>query len=70
MQGKISGIPISGNQGTGNTNSEFGGPLSSAINLDPLTPVAITDPNVANAPPYSNHPVLFNKQGQPYAISN
>jgi TonB-linked SusC/RagA family outer membrane protein len=58
------------NQGLGNTNSVFGGPLSSAINLDPLTPVVITDPSVANAPPYSNHPVILNKLGQPYAISN
>jgi TonB-linked SusC/RagA family outer membrane protein len=33
--------------GVGNTNSEFGGPLSSAINLDPITPVIITDPAVA-----------------------
>ncbi len=33
--------------GLGNTNSEFGGPLSSAINLDPITPVVITDPAVA-----------------------
>jgi TonB-dependent starch-binding outer membrane protein SusC len=30
--------------GIGNTNSEFGGPLASAINLDPITPVVITDP--------------------------
>lgn len=33
--------------GLGNTNSEFGGPLSSAINLDPITPVIVTDPAVA-----------------------
>ncbi|SHL98631.1 TonB-linked outer membrane protein, SusC/RagA family [Chitinophaga sp. CF418] len=33
--------------GLGNTNSEFGGPLASAINLDPITPVIITDPAVA-----------------------
>ncbi|MBW8685259.1 TonB-dependent receptor [Chitinophaga rhizophila] len=33
--------------GLGNTNSEFGGPLASAINLDPITPVVITDPAVA-----------------------
>jgi len=32
------------NQGLGNTNGEYGGPLSSAINLDPLTPLIITDP--------------------------
>jgi hypothetical protein len=35
--------------GVGNTNSEFGGPLSSAINLDPITPIVVTDPAVAAA---------------------
>ncbi|MDZ4329306.1 MAG: SusC/RagA family TonB-linked outer membrane protein, partial [Flavobacterium sp.] len=34
--------------GIGNTNSEFGGPLSSAINLDPTTPLVETDPVKAN----------------------
>jgi len=58
------------NQGLGNTNSVFGGPLSSAINLDPLTPVVITDPAVLNAVPYSTEPVEYNGAGQPYAISN
>jgi TonB-linked SusC/RagA family outer membrane protein len=57
-------------QGLGNTNSEFGGPLSSAINLDPVTPVVITDPNVLSQPPYSNEPVMTDAQGHPYAISN
>ena len=57
-------------QGLGNTNSEFGGPLSSAINLDPITPVVITDPNVLAQPPYSNEPVVTDAQGHPYAISN
>jgi len=57
-------------QGIGNTNNEFGGPLSSAINLDPITPVVITDPNIANTAPYNNHPVVVNGAGQPYAISN
>src|SRR5690606_33717182 len=33
-------------QGIGNTNSEFGGPLSAAINLDPLTPVVETNPDI------------------------
>ncbi|HEV2481656.1 MAG TPA: SusC/RagA family TonB-linked outer membrane protein [Puia sp.] len=59
-------------QGLGNTNSEFGGPLSSAINLDPTTPVVITDPNVLNDPSsiYNTEPVIRNAAGQPYAISN
>jgi TonB-linked SusC/RagA family outer membrane protein len=56
-------------QGVGNTNSEFGGPLSSAINLDPITPVIITDPSIANAPPYSNQPVVRDAIGNPYGIS-
>ncbi len=58
------------NQGLGNTNSVFGGPLASAINLDPLTPVVITDPAVLNTDPYNDKPVIFNSKGQPYAISN
>jgi TonB-linked SusC/RagA family outer membrane protein len=57
------------NQGIGNTNSEFGGPLSSAINLDPLTPAVVTDPAVAGAPPYSNHTVFGDASGNPYGIS-
>ncbi|UII26693.1 TonB-dependent receptor [Fulvivirga maritima] len=38
--------------GLGNTNSEYGGPLSSAINLDPTTPVYETDPDRLNSPLY------------------
>jgi TonB-linked SusC/RagA family outer membrane protein len=52
------------------TNSEFGGPLSSAINLDPITPVVITDPAVANATPYSTQNVFRDENGNPYGISN
>src|ERR1044072_1975742 len=33
--------------GFGNTNNEFGGPLSSALNLDPTTPAIVTDPALA-----------------------
>jgi TonB-linked SusC/RagA family outer membrane protein len=58
-----------------NTNSVFGGPISDALNLDPLTPVVVT--NVAaqpNASTYTNPqyaPYIFrNAQGQPYGISN
>lgn len=40
-------------KGIGNVNSEFGGPLSSAINLDPITPIYETDPvKLANASLY------------------
>ncbi|MBD8488023.1 TonB-dependent receptor [Echinicola sp. CAU 1574] len=55
--------------GLGNTNSEFGGPLSSAINLDPITKAVITDPNIANQPPYSTNPVVRDAMGNPYGIS-
>ncbi|HLZ87624.1 MAG TPA: SusC/RagA family TonB-linked outer membrane protein, partial [Puia sp.] len=59
------------NDGLGNTNSEFGGPLSSAINLDPVTPVVITDPTVLNNPTsiYNTEPVERDALGRPYAIS-
>ncbi|WP_031426815.1 SusC/RagA family TonB-linked outer membrane protein [Flavimarina sp. Hel_I_48] len=57
--------------GLGNTNSEFGGPLSSAINLDPLTPVVETDPALVNGSPYSsNDGILRSANGNPYGISN
>jgi len=58
------------NKGSLNTNSEFGGPLSSAINLDPITPVVVTDPSIANQPPYSTNPIIRNDKGQPYGISS
>ncbi len=52
------------------TNSEFGGPLSSAINLDPITPVVVLDPDVANSSPYSTQNVFRDENGNPYGISN
>jgi TonB-linked SusC/RagA family outer membrane protein len=55
--------------GLGNTNSEFGGPLSSAINLDPITPAVVTDPVEANQPIYTNNPVRRDENGNPYGIS-
>ena len=51
------------------TNTEFGGPLSSAINLDPLTPVVVTDPAEANSAPYSTQNVFRDENGNPYGIS-
>lgn len=56
--------------GIGNTNSEFGGPLSSAINLDPITPLVVTDPVAAAAAPYSVNPVFRDATGNPYGISS
>jgi TonB-linked SusC/RagA family outer membrane protein len=56
--------------GLGNTNSVFGGPLSSAINLDPITPAVVTDPTAASAPVYTNNAnAIRNAQGYPYGIS-
>lgn len=55
--------------GIGNTNSVFGGPLSSAINLDPITPVVVTDPAIAGAAPYNSNPVIRDANGNPYGIS-
>jgi len=57
--------------GLGNTNSEFGGPLSSAINLDPITPLVVT--NIAgqpNAAIYNNANIIRDANGNPYGISN
>ena len=56
--------------GIGNTNSEFGGPLSSAINLDPTTPIVEMDPIKANAAPYSVNLVIRDANGNPYGISS
>ena len=56
-------------QGSLNTNSEYGGPLSSAINLDPITQTVITDPTIANASPYIDHAVVRDANGNPYGIS-
>jgi len=55
--------------GLGNTNSEFGGPLASAINLDPITPAVVTDPAIAAAAPYTNKGVRKDANGNPYGIS-
>ena len=45
------------------TNSEFGSPLSRAINLDPLTPIYETDPDVLNSSVYQNFPVVGDENG-------
>jgi TonB-linked SusC/RagA family outer membrane protein len=55
--------------GIGSLNSEYGGVLSSAINLDPTTPLVITDPAVAGSSPYSTQSVMFDDDGNPYGIS-
>jgi len=60
-------------QGGLNTNSELGGPLSSAINLDPITPLVVTDPALLAQAPY-NSPTIApylerDANGNPYGIS-
>lgn len=56
--------------GLGNTNSEFGGPLSSAINLDPITKPIENDTTLAGAAPYTIMGAVHDpKTGLPYGIS-
>ena len=68
--GQTLGYSNEKNIGIGNTNSEFGGPLSSAINLDPLTPVVERDPVFANQAPYTNKGIWKDANGHPYGISS
>jgi len=67
--GQNLGYSHSVNSSVGNTNSEFGGPLSSAINLDPITPVIETDPALIAKSPYTIANTLRNPDGFPYGIS-
>jgi TonB-linked SusC/RagA family outer membrane protein len=53
----------------GNTNSEFGGPLSSAINLDPITPIVETDPAKTGGSPYNQVGAVKDENGNYYGIS-
>jgi TonB-linked SusC/RagA family outer membrane protein len=50
-------------------NTEFGSPLGRAINLDPLTPVVVTDTAISNLPQYTNFNVVRDENGNPYGIS-
>lgn len=68
--GQTLGYSNEKNVGIGNTNSEFGGPLSSAINLDPTTPIVETDPVFAGQAPYTNEGIWRDNNGNPYGISN
>ncbi|KIA99957.1 MULTISPECIES: SusC/RagA family TonB-linked outer membrane protein [unclassified Flavobacterium] len=73
--GQTLGFSREKTMGIGNTNSEFGGPLSSAINLDPITPAIVTDPGMAALPPYSvgidghGKGILRDPYGNPYGVS-
>ena len=55
-----------------NANGYFGGPLASAINLDPVTPLVVTDPNVLLTEPYASHSasLVRDANGNPYGISS
>ncbi|OKS86604.1 SusC/RagA family TonB-linked outer membrane protein [Mucilaginibacter polytrichastri] len=64
--GENLGYSHSVNSGVGETNREYGGVLSSAINLDPLTPAIITDPAVAAT---YRADAVRDPQGRPYGIS-
>ena len=50
-------------------NSEFGGVLGRAVNMDPITPLIETDPSVLNTTIFKNFPVVRNEDGLPYGIS-
>lgn len=67
--GETVGYSHQKSEGLGNTNSEFGGPLSSAINLDPITPLVITDPALAGSGLYLNKGIIRDPNGNPYGIS-
>ncbi len=67
--GQTVGYSNEKNIGIGNTNSEYGGPLSSAINLDPLTPIVETNATLASQAPYTNNGIWRDSNGNPYGIS-
>ena len=51
------------------SNSSFNSAYSSALNLDPLTPVYVEDEDVLNSYPYSDEPVVEDSEGRVYGIS-
>lgn len=67
--GENLGYSHSVNSSLGNTNNEFGGPLSSAIGLDPTTPAIETNPDLISKPPYTTPNVLRDKSGNPFGLS-
>lgn len=56
------------NQGI-NANGEFGGPLSSAVNLDPITQAVVTDMSTVDPSLYTNPNIVRDQNGNPYGIS-
>jgi TonB-dependent starch-binding outer membrane protein SusC len=51
------------------SNQSFNGAFSSALNLDPLTPLFEEDNEMLNGYPYAFEPVVTNELGQVYGIS-
>jgi TonB-dependent starch-binding outer membrane protein SusC len=51
------------------TNNEYGGVLSRAVNMDPITPLIETDAATLNSNIFKNFAVVKNEAGQPYGIS-
>ena len=51
------------------SNQSFNGAYSSALNLDPLTPLYQEDQNILNQYPYTGEPVVTNASGQVYGLS-
>ncbi len=52
------------------SNQSFNGAYSSALNLDPLTPVFQTDQDILDSYPYNSEPVVTDGDGNVYGISN
>jgi TonB-dependent starch-binding outer membrane protein SusC len=52
------------------SNSSFNSAYSSALNLDPLTPVVEENENVLTTSPYATEPVVRDGDGRYYGISN
>ncbi len=52
------------------SNASFNGAYSSALNMDPLTPLYETDPTILSQYPYSDEPVVTDENGNVYGISN
>ncbi|MBK8622214.1 MAG: hypothetical protein IPN79_10735 [Saprospiraceae bacterium] len=44
-------------------NTEFGSPLGRAVNLDPITPLYETNPDVLNSTVFTNFPVVRDENG-------
>lgn len=52
------------------SNQSFNGAYSSALNMDPLTPLYEGNADILSLAPYANEPVVTNADGYVYGISN